>query len=108
MDDHFDHERWPLVTHDVVISGPLINDRQEFSCPLRPQHAAARAAIRDTILGQTMPVELLIDALMLPIQPYLRQEAIWAFEQSGRGVIFIDELPLVQDQDKVTGFVAAP
>jgi hypothetical protein len=71
------------------------------------QHAAARAAIRDTILGQTIPVELLVDALLLPAHPYLRQEAAWAFAQVGRGIIFIDELPLMQDQDQVTGFVAA-
>jgi hypothetical protein len=71
------------------------------------QHAAARAAIRDTILGQTMPVELLVDALLLPAQPYLPQEAAWAFEQVGRGIIFLDELPLVQDQDQVTGVAAA-
>jgi hypothetical protein len=71
------------------------------------QHAAARAAIRVTILGQSLSVDLLIDALLLPAHPYLRQEAAWAFEQVGRGIIFIDYLPLVQDQDQVTGFVAA-
>ncbi len=71
------------------------------------QHAAARTAIRYTILQQTMPVELLVDALLMPAHPYLRQESAWAFEQVGRGIIFIDYLPLMQDQDQVTGFVAA-
>jgi hypothetical protein len=61
------------------------------------QHAAARAAIRDTILGQSLAVELLVDALLLPAHPYLRQEAAWAFAQVGRGIIFIDYLPLMQD-----------
>ena len=58
--------------------------------PTQDQRAAARAAIRDTILQQSLSVELVVDALLLPIQPYLRQEAAWAFEQSGRCIIFID------------------
>lgn len=70
-------------------------------------HAAARAAIRRQFEDRTLPVELVIDALLLPAHAYLRQEAAWAFQQVGRGVIFIDYLPLMRDQDQVTGFVAA-
>ncbi|MBA3471058.1 MAG: hypothetical protein H0T53_15595 [Herpetosiphonaceae bacterium] len=70
-------------------------------------HAAARAAIRRQFEDRSLPVELVIDALLLPAHAYLRQEAAWAFEQAGRGVIFIDYLPLMRDQDQVTGFVAA-
>ena len=75
--------------------------------PNQDQRAAARAAIRDTILQQSLSVELLVDALLLPIQPYLRQEAAWAYQQAGRCIIFIDFMPLMQDQDQVMGVVAA-
>jgi len=75
--------------------------------PNQDQRAAARAAIRDTILQQSLSVDLLVDALLLPIQPYLRQEAAWAFEQAGRCIIFIDFMPLLRDQDQVMGVVAA-
>lgn len=72
------------------------------------QYAAARAAIRDTILQQTMPVELLIDALLGPAYPSLRAEAAWAFDEVGRGILVINYLPLLRDQDQVTTFVPAP
>ncbi len=73
----------------------------------KAHHAAARAAIRRQFEDRTLPVELVIDALLLPAHAYLRQEAAWAFQQVGRGIIFIDYRPLMRDEDQVTGFVAA-